>query len=67
MDERGIYRGFSATVWREMPSYGFYFASYDVLSRSMGLHQIEDEDDAASAVVSGKILLAGGLAGIVSD
>ena len=32
---RGLYRGMPATVFRETPSYGAYFASYEFLCRTL--------------------------------
>jgi len=49
---RGFYRGFGMTVIRETPSYGVYFASYELLTNSM-------ESDSSLA-----LLTAGGLAGV---
>ena len=28
---RGLYKGFVITLWREVPGFGFYFASYDLM------------------------------------
>jgi solute carrier family 25 carnitine/acylcarnitine transporter 20/29 len=49
---RGFYRGFGMTVLRETPSYGVYFASYEILTKHM-------ESDSSIT-----LLTAGGLAGV---
>ncbi|KAJ3416844.1 hypothetical protein HDV05_008429 [Chytridiales sp. JEL 0842] len=56
---RGFFRGFGATVWRETPSYGVYFASYEVFAHLL------TPPGAAMDVPSPGLLMAGGLAGIV--
>jgi solute carrier family 25 carnitine/acylcarnitine transporter 20/29 len=52
---RGFYRGFGMTVLRETPSYGVYFASYEMLTNQTG-------SDSSIA-----LLTAGGLAGVYSS
>lgn len=54
----GLYRGFLATVIRETPSYGVYFASFEWLRRSF-----ETED---ASIGNLKLMLAGGLSGIAA-
>ncbi|KAJ3330043.1 hypothetical protein HDU76_006539 [Blyttiomyces sp. JEL0837] len=56
---RGFYRGLHATVWRETPSYGAYFASYEIFS-----HMFTAPGQPLDAPSPG-LLMAGGLAGIV--
>ncbi|XP_030070707.1 mitochondrial basic amino acids transporter-like isoform X1 [Microcaecilia unicolor] len=56
---RGINRGMVATFFRETPSFGFYFLTYDYLTRYLGC----EPDD---SYVIPKLLLAGGTSGIVS-
>ncbi|XP_043839646.1 mitochondrial basic amino acids transporter [Dromiciops gliroides] len=56
---RGINKGMVSTLIRETPSFGFYFLTYDCLTRSLGC---EPEDN----FVVPKLLLAGGMSGIVS-
>ncbi|KNC96212.1 uncharacterized protein SPPG_08365 [Spizellomyces punctatus DAOM BR117] len=57
---RGFYRGLACTLWRETPSYGAYFASYEILCRMML------PEDAPTNEPSPKLLFAGGLAGVVA-
>ncbi|KAI9361245.1 mitochondrial carrier domain-containing protein, partial [Zopfochytrium polystomum] len=57
---RGFYRGFHATLWRETPSYGAYFASYEVLS-----HMMTSKDQRLD-VPSPGLLMAGGIAGVIA-
>jgi solute carrier family 25 carnitine/acylcarnitine transporter 20/29 len=56
---RGVYRGFLLTCLREMPSFGVYFASYEVFCRVLS----PDETEMVSTPV---LLLAGGLSGMCS-
>uniref|UniRef100_A0A8C5QYH9 Mitochondrial basic amino acids transporter n=1 Tax=Leptobrachium leishanense TaxID=445787 RepID=A0A8C5QYH9_9ANUR len=56
---RGINRGMVSTFLRETPSFGFYFLTYDYLSRSLGC-EINDR------FIIPKLLFAGGMSGIVS-
>lgn len=51
---RGIFRGFGSTILRDMPGFGAYFASYEYLTRREG------------PVSTGTMLLAGGIAGVIS-
>ncbi|KAI8893215.1 mitochondrial carrier domain-containing protein [Globomyces pollinis-pini] len=54
---RGLYKGFGSTLLRETPSYGAYFASYEILCR-----MIPDVDPNQPSL---GILFAGGFAGIL--
>ncbi|XP_038622337.1 mitochondrial basic amino acids transporter isoform X1 [Tachyglossus aculeatus] len=56
---RGINTGMLSTLIRETPSFGFYFLTYDCLTRALGC-ELED------GFVVPKLLLAGGMSGIVS-
>ncbi|MBN3314725.1 MCATL protein, partial [Atractosteus spatula] len=56
---RGINRGMLTTLIRETPAFGFYFLTYDVLTRSLGC---EPED----RFMIPKLLFAGGMSGIAS-
>ncbi|KAJ3063869.1 hypothetical protein HDU98_000369 [Podochytrium sp. JEL0797] len=56
---RSFYRGLHVTLWRETPSYGAYFASYEIFS-----HLFTPEGQRLD-VPSAGLLVAGGLAGIV--
>lgn len=56
---KGINRGMVTTFFRETPSFGFYFLTYDYLSRSLGC-EINDN------LIIPKLLFAGGMSGIVS-
>uniref|UniRef100_A0A0B8RS91 Mitochondrial basic amino acids transporter n=1 Tax=Philothamnus irregularis TaxID=1899461 RepID=A0A0B8RS91_9SAUR len=56
---KGINKGMVSTFLRETPSFGFYFLTYDCLTRYLGC---EAEDN----YIVPKLLLAGGMSGIVS-
>ncbi|XP_032804030.1 mitochondrial basic amino acids transporter [Petromyzon marinus] len=56
---RGINRGMVCTLLRETPAFGFYFLTYDVLTRHLGC-----EPDDPSLIP--KLLFAGGMSGIAS-
>ena len=53
----GLYRGLSATIARDVPSFAAYFASYEalkaMLNQELGVHQLNP-------------LMAGGFAGIAA-
>lgn len=56
---RGVFKGMYLTLWREVPSFGFYFASYYYLCDKLG------------AIYNGdikimRLLFCGGVAGIIS-
>ncbi|KAI9091139.1 mitochondrial carrier domain-containing protein [Phlyctochytrium arcticum] len=57
---RGYYRGLGCTIWRETPSYGAYFASYEIFCRMM-LPESTPTDEPSPG-----LLFAGGLAGVVA-
>lgn len=56
----GFYRGFTATLLREMPSYGAYFASYRYMKAKFSMY----ESEGSSGMIS--TLVAGGFAGSLS-
>ncbi|KAG8449242.1 hypothetical protein GDO86_016058 [Hymenochirus boettgeri] len=56
---RGINRGMVSTLLRETPSFGFYFLTYDYLTRYLSC-EISD------SYIIPKLLFAGGMSGIVS-
>ncbi|TPX78595.1 hypothetical protein CcCBS67573_g00105 [Chytriomyces confervae] len=56
---RAFYKGLHVTIWRETPSYGAYFASYEIFT-----HLFTPPGQSLD-VPSPGLLLAGGLAGIV--
>ncbi|XP_068803129.1 mitochondrial basic amino acids transporter [Struthio camelus] len=56
---RGINRGMVSTLMRETPSFGFYFLTYDCLTRYLGC-------EAEDSYVIPKLLFSGGMSGIVS-
>ncbi|TNM95094.1 hypothetical protein fugu_017853 [Takifugu bimaculatus] len=56
---RGVNRGMVTTLIRETPAFGFYFWTYDVLTRSLGC-------DLGDRYMIPKLLFAGGMAGIAS-
>ncbi len=53
---RGIYKGFWATFWRDVPGWGVYFYVYEKLKNILGVKNVKDGD-------LGKRLLCGGIAG----
>ncbi|XP_014216234.1 mitochondrial basic amino acids transporter-like [Copidosoma floridanum] len=55
---RGVFSGLGVTVLREAPSFGVYFASYELLVRS--------PNEPQRATSTWRVLLAGGLAGSAS-
>ncbi|KAI7871619.1 mitochondrial carrier domain-containing protein [Spinellus fusiger] len=59
---RGFYQGGWATMIRDAPSYGLYFFVYEGTKRLLAVSEEETVDN-ASAI---KILIAGGMAGVVS-
>ncbi|KAK9409441.1 mitochondrial basic amino acids transporter [Crotalus adamanteus] len=56
---KGINKGMVSTFLRETPSFGFYFLTYDCLTRYLGC-------EAEDSYIVPKLLLAGGMSGIVS-
>ncbi|KAG9141086.1 hypothetical protein Leryth_001604 [Lithospermum erythrorhizon] len=58
---RGIYRGFTITVLRDVPSHAFYFSTYEYIREKLhpGCRKNGQE-------TFGTMLVAGGLAGVVS-
>lgn len=56
---QGVNRGMVTTLIRETPAFGFYFWTYDVLTRSLGC-------DSGDRFMIPKLLFAGGMAGIAS-
>lgn len=56
---RGVNRGMVTTLIRETPAFGFYFWTYDVLTRSLGC-------DSGDRYMIPKLLFSGGMAGIAS-
>ncbi|XP_025906211.1 mitochondrial basic amino acids transporter isoform X2 [Nothoprocta perdicaria] len=56
---RGINRGMVSTFIRETPSFGFYFLTYDCMTRYLGC-------EAEDSFVIPKLLFSGGISGIVS-
>nr|KAJ3418674.1 hypothetical protein HK105_007993 [Polyrhizophydium stewartii] len=56
---RGLYRGLGTTLIRETPSYGAYFASFEIMSRMLLPKDADPNEPTAS------MLLAGGMAGVV--
>ncbi|KAI8808868.1 mitochondrial carrier domain-containing protein [Cladochytrium replicatum] len=56
----GFYRAMHCTMWRETPSYGAYFASYELLCRKLV------PAGTPTNVPTPALLVAGGLAGVVA-
>lgn len=63
----GLYRGFWASAWRDVPGWAAYFASYDMLKnvQSDRLNQIEDDEKRRLARIFWT-MNAGGVAGVIS-
>ncbi|VDK56640.1 unnamed protein product [Anisakis simplex] len=55
-----LYRGMQATIFRDIPSYGVWFAAYDRIGRSMS------DDDRLESLNANGLLIAGGIAGVLS-
>nr|XP_023028387.1 mitochondrial basic amino acids transporter-like [Leptinotarsa decemlineata] len=53
---KGVFKGLGLTIGREVPSYSAYFFTYELLTRS-------DNDEPVS---TGRMLMAGGFAGVAS-
>jgi solute carrier family 25 carnitine/acylcarnitine transporter 20/29 len=58
---RGLYFGGGVTSVRDAVGYGFYFWSYEICKRTLNT-----SDDDSARMAGAKVLLAGGLAGIVT-
>ncbi|RLN93951.1 hypothetical protein BBJ28_00023021 [Nothophytophthora sp. Chile5] len=52
---RGLFLGYTCTLWREVPSFAFYFSMYEYTKRKMIAHGINPHTS---------MLTAGGLAGL---
>lgn len=57
---RGVFRGYSITLAREIPAFGSYFVSYDWFCRLLSGHSKDAEMGAIP------VMLAGGLSGVTS-
>uniref|UniRef100_A0A915C7Z9 Mitochondrial basic amino acids transporter n=1 Tax=Parascaris univalens TaxID=6257 RepID=A0A915C7Z9_PARUN len=55
-----LYRGVIATLARDIPSYGVYFASYDRMAKSLSC------DNTSESLTNVQLLFAGGIAGVLS-
>ncbi|KAG9243854.1 solute carrier family 25 member 45 [Calycina marina] len=60
---KGLYRGGVVTAWRDSIGYGFYFWSYELSSRYV---QSKMKDDRGNTSEAMKVLLCGGVAGVVT-
>lgn len=58
---RGCFRGMGATMLRETPSYGIYFATFEVMQRQF----LRPRSEEGSFVRSLKLMMAGGLSGVL--
>ena len=58
---RGLYKGTGATLLRDVPASGMYFMSYELLKR-----QLTPEGLSTSDLGPGRVLVAGGLAGMAN-
>lgn len=58
---RGIFRGLGTTICREVPGFGTYFFTYELLTRSAGQYGVP-----GTRVSTSHMLLAGGLSGTLS-
>jgi len=60
---KGCFRGMTSTIIRETPSYGVYFASFEVLQRKfVANHSSPDQSRLAKSL---KLMVAGGLSGVL--
>ena len=55
---RGYYRGMNSTILRDVPSYGAYFASYELFSRWF----LPKDEEVSFPTL--RLLFCGGLAGV---
>lgn len=55
--KRGIFKGFWITFWRDVPSWGVYFATYEYLKTWEEKYNIRN--------TTPKLMLYGGIAGVV--
>lgn len=60
---RSVFKGTLVTLYRDVPSTGFYFVTYELLKKEMNLTPNEKELDMYKVM---KILFAGGMAGVVN-
>ncbi|KAF2436029.1 mitochondrial carrier [Tothia fuscella] len=60
---KGLYFGGAVTSIRDAVGYGFYFWSYEICKRSL---KAEEGKEDSKRMAEAKVLLAGGLAGIVT-
>lgn len=58
---RGIFRGLGTTICREVPGFGIYFFTYELMTRSAGQSNV-----AGPPVSTFHMLIAGGLSGTMS-
>jgi len=58
---RGLYRGTCATMLRDVPASGAYFAGYELI-----LRQLSPTEEGRAQLSPGKTLLAGGTAGMLN-
>jgi solute carrier family 25 carnitine/acylcarnitine transporter 20/29 len=64
---RGLYFGGVVTALRDSIGYGFYFWSYELFSRVLeGQYPTQKRETGPSSQEAAKILLCGGLAGVVT-
>lgn len=54
---RGIFRGLNITIAREIPAFGIYFSSYELMTR---------REDATKPIGTFHMMMAGGWAGVFS-
>ena len=62
---RGLYFGGAVTALRDSIGYGFYFWSYELSSRLLE-SQMKEREMSSSGQEAAKVLLCGGLAGVVT-
>lgn len=60
---RSVFKGTLLTLYRDVPSTGFYFVAYEFLKKEMNMKQNERVSDVYSQL---KVLFAGGMAGVVN-
>ena len=60
---RGLYVGSGACFWREVPTYGIYFLTYEMWKSSL-LHYFDCVEESAAGLFS--MVVAGGCSGMIT-
>ena len=59
---RGLYKGTVVTLWREIPGFGFYFLTYDVLCQMSARVQAKSINELSPLI----LCISGGFSGIIA-